>query len=73
MDLHDWKTRLQELVQRTPGRTIVYTLVGESGPDHDKRFTVSVAVGGEEAGRGEGRTKKEAEQMAAQSALEQLK
>ena len=68
----DSKTDLQELVQRTPGRGIVYTLTGERGPDHDKRFSVSVSVGGVVAGTGEGRTKKEAEQMAARAALETL-
>lgn len=68
----DSKTDLQELVQRTPGRGIVYTLTGERGPDHDKRFSVSVSVDGVVAGTGEGRTKKEAEQMAARAALETL-
>ena len=68
----DSKTDLQELVQRSPGRGIVYTLTGERGPDHDTRFTVSVSVGGVVAGTGEGRTKKEAEQMAARAALETL-
>ena len=68
----DFKTALQELVQRQPGRSIVYALKGESGPDHDKRFTVTVSVDGEEIGSGEGRTKKEAEQLAARSALRRL-
>ena len=72
LEQHDNKTLLQELVQRTPGQSIVYTLIGERGPDHDKRFTVTVAVGGVTVGEGEGRTKKEAEQMAARTALELL-
>ena len=72
LEQHDNKTLLQELVQRTPGQSIVYTLTGERGPDHDKRFTVTVAVGGVTVGEGEGRTKKEAEQMAARAALELL-
>ena len=72
LEPQDSKTRLQELVQRRPGRSIVYTLTGESGPDHDKRFTVTVSVDGEAVGSGEGRTKKEAEQLAARSALRRL-
>ena len=68
----DYKTELQELVQRQPGRSVVYELIGESGPDHDKRFRFRVSVSGVTAGEGEGRTKKEAEQMAARRALEAL-
>ena len=68
----DYKTELQELVQRQPGRSVVYELIGESGPDHDKRFRFRVSVSGVPAGEGEGRTKKEAEQMAARRALEAL-
>ena len=69
----DFKTELQELVQQTPGRSVGYQLTGESGPDHDKRFTAAVRLGDETIGSGEGRTKKEAEQMAARAALERLK
>ncbi len=68
----DYKTELQELVQRQPGNSVVYELIGESGPDHDKRFRFRVSVSGVPAGEGEGRTKKEAEQMAARRALEAL-
>ena len=68
----DFKTELQELVQRTPGRTITYHLVQESGPDHCRVFTMEVRVDGETAGRGEGRSKKNAEQAAARSALEAM-
>lgn len=68
----DYKTALQELVQRKPGRTISYRLAGESGPDHAKTFTMEVLLGDETVGTGEGRSKKEAEQMAARSALEKL-
>ena len=48
-------------------------LTGESGPDHNKQFTVAVAVNGEVRGEGTGRSKKEAEQAAAHQALEELK
>ena len=69
----DFKTELQELVQRTPGHVITYHLVQESGPDHCRVFTMEVRVDGEAVGRGEGRSKKSAEQAAARSALETLK
>lgn len=69
----DYKTELQELVQQTPGNFVSYDLTGESGPDHDKRFSASVRLGEETLGEGEGRTKKEAEQMAARAALKRLK
>ncbi len=68
----DYKTALQELVQRTPGVAIAYRLTGESGPDHARVFRMEVAVGQKVAGQGEGRTKKEAEQQAAKAALEKL-
>ena len=69
----DYKSELQELVQRDAGGTIEYILVSQSGPDHDKRFVFSVSVNGEQLGTGEGRSKKEAEQFAAEKALEVLK
>lgn len=69
----DYKTELQELVQQTPGQSVSYDLTGESGPDHDKRFAASVSLAGEIIGSGEGRTKKEAEQMAARAALAVLR
>lgn len=68
----DWKTSLQELVQRKPGRSLAYELVSESGPDHNKTFNVRVLLDGREIGSGSGRTKKEAEQNAAKSGLEEL-
>ena len=68
----DYKTALQELVQRTPGVTITYELVQESGPDHCRVFEMEVAVGGKVAGRGQGHSKKEAEQAAARAALESM-
>ena len=68
----DYKTRLQELVQRKSDQHISYTMTGESGPDHNKLFSFSVSINGVPAGEGSGRTKKEAEQMAAMTALEAL-
>lgn len=69
----DYKTELQELVQRKSNQHISYELTGESGPDHNKTFTFTVSINGEVSGEGSGRTKKEAEQMAAKQALERLK
>lgn len=54
----DWKTLLQEHVQKTPGKTIEYRLVSESGPDHNKRFTFCVLIDGTVFGEGTGRTKR---------------
>lgn len=68
----DNKTALQELIQQQPGSSIRYELVGEDGPDHDKRFFYRVHVNGVPAGEGSGRTKKEAEQAAAGDALQAL-
>ena len=68
----DAKTRLQELAQAAGWMLPAYTIVEESGPAHDKRFICEVAVCGEPAGRGDGRTKKEAQQRAAAAALERL-
>ena len=68
----DYKTALQELVQRTPGRTITYQLVEETGPDHCRVFVMEVSVDEQVSGRGEGRSKKEAEQAAAKAALKLL-
>lgn len=68
----DHKTALQEIVQRENGRVLTYRLAGESGPDHAKVFTVEVALDGTVIGSGEGRSKKEAEQMAAKQAIARL-
>ena len=68
----DYKTELQELVQRKPGQALVYIPAGESGPDHDKVFAAKVSLNGIVIGEGSGRTKKEAEQMAARAALKEL-
>ena len=59
----DYKTALQELVQRESGQVLKYRLTGSEGPDHDKRFFVEVDLNGQPAGAGQGRSKKEAEQM----------
>ena len=69
----DYKTLLQELVQRKSGQTLSYHMTGESGPDHMKRFSVEVRISGEARGSGDGRNKKEAEQAAARAALEAMK
>ncbi|MEG1632485.1 MAG: ribonuclease III [Oscillospiraceae bacterium] len=68
----DSKTELQETVQKKSGQALSYELLSESGPDHDKLFTVRVSLNGESVGVGTGRTKKEAEQSAAARALEAL-
>lgn len=69
----DYKTALQELVQRQSGQVLSYELVGEEGPDHAKTFRMQVCLNGAPVGLGTGRTKKEAEQTAAASALEALR
>lgn len=68
----DYKTALQEFVQRTPGHTLKYQLVREEGPDHMKEFWMEVTLDGQQAGAGKGHSKKEAEQQAARVALEAL-
>lgn len=68
----DYKTALQELVQQKKNQIIQYTLVGESGPDHDKQFRVELSINGEVIGSGTGTSKKRAEQEAAKTAIEAL-
>ena len=68
----DYKTALQELVQQKRNQILAYTLVGESGPDHDKRFEVELTLNGQVVGKGIGSSKKRAEQDAARAALETL-
>ena len=68
----DYKTALQELVQQKKNQVLSYTLVGQSGPDHDKQFDVEVSLNGTVVGSGSGRSKKRAEQMAAKAAMEKL-
>lgn len=68
----DYKTALQELVQRKRDQVLSYELVGESGPDHDKKFVVQLQLNGKTVGMGEGSSKKRAEQNAAKNAMETL-
>ena len=68
----DYKTALQELVQRESGQVLRYRLTGEEGPDHDKIFLVQVLLNGTVVGKGSGRSKKKAEQAAAEQAIKVL-
>ena len=65
----DYKTALQELVQRENGQVLSYRLTGESGPDHAKVFAMEVLLNDGVIGSGQGRSKKEAEQAAAKAAV----
>jgi ribonuclease-3 len=67
-NFYDFKTRLQETSQARLKATPTYRVVQELGPDHDKRFVVAVTIGTEEWARAVGKSKKEAEQMAAAEA-----
>ncbi len=66
----DYKTTLQEIIQKNPEEHLEYVLTGEQGPDHDKHFFVEVHLNSNVIGKGGGRSKKEAEQQAAREALE---
>ena len=68
----DYKTLLQEMVQQKKNQTLSYALVGQSGPDHDKKFDVEVCLNGCVVGSGSGSSKKRAEQDAARAAIEKL-
>ena len=68
----DYKTALQELVQRQADQVLTYHMTGEAGPDHDKTFQAEVRLNGAPIGAGSGHSKKEAEQAAARSALEAM-
>ena len=68
----DHKTYLQELVQRKSGQVLTYQLVGASGPDHNKTFIMRVLLNGDAIGQGSGHSKKEAEQAAANAAIQRL-
>ena len=69
----DFKTRLQEHLQREGDVEICYNLVGSTGPEHNKTFNSEVCLEGKVIGSGSGRTKKDAEQQAAKDALINLK
>ena len=69
----DYKTALQEQVQRKAGQELTYCMIGEQGPDHAKIFSAEVRLNGVPVGSGSGRSKKEAEQAAAKAALAALK
>ena len=69
----DYKTALQEQVQRKAGQELTYCMIGEQGPDHAKIFSAEVRLNGVPVGSGSGRSKKEAEQAAAKAALAKLK
>ena len=68
----DYKTQLQEVIQKTGDQKIQYEIVEEKGPDHNKLFIVQVKVSDRVMGAGEGKSKKEAEQNAASKALMKL-
>ena len=68
----DYKTLIQELIQREKNQAIHYVLVGETGPDHDKRFDMEAILNGKIVGRGSGTSKKKAEQEAAKDAVGRL-
>lgn len=69
---HDYKTMLQEAVQKKNHGAVTYKTISESGPDHDKHFVVEVLMNDNFLNRGEGTNKKEAEQNAARTALEDM-
>ncbi len=68
-DFKDYKTLLQEIIQRNPEESVTYILTDETGPDHNKQFTVEVRLNSNTIGAGTGKSKKEAEEMAAKQAL----
>jgi len=68
--IHDYKTQLQEIMQKNPENKISYELIEEKGPDHSKVFVTQVKVGDKVMGTGQGKSKKESEQNAARAALE---
>ena len=71
--LMDYKTRLQEEIQKSSKEPVAYAIVKESGPDHGKLFEAEVSHSGSVLGSGTGRSKKEAEQAAAKNALGKIK
>ncbi len=70
--LRNYKSILQEYAQKRGGEPPEYRVVKETGPDHNKRFVVEVRIGGKVIGRGKGKTKKEAEQRAAEEGMRKI-
>ena len=70
---NDFKSKLQEIVQKKYKAPPSYAVIAETGPDHEKKFTLEVRIKQRVLGHGEGRSKKEAEQMAAKEALKTLR
>ena len=70
---YDSKTVLQEIIQTKPNQKLVYELIEEIGPDHNKEFVVEARLNGEKIGFGQGKTKKAAEQKAAYEAILAMK
>lgn len=70
--IEDYKTKLQEKIQKESKKPLSYVVIGEEGPDHDKYFVVEVKHDDRVLGQGSGKTKKEAEQKAAYKALQKL-
>lgn len=66
----DYKTQLQEIIQKNPEEKLTYVLIEESGPAHHKHFVVEARLNSNVIGKGNGKNKKEAEQQAAKEALE---
>ena len=66
----DYKTQLQEIVQKSSQEHLSYELVKETGPAHDKHFVSQVLLNSNVIGKGGGKSKKESEQQAAREALE---
>lgn len=69
---YDFKTHLQELVQQNGEQHILYNVIDEKGPDHNKTFVTEVSINGTVSGKGTGHSKKESEQNAAKDALTNL-
>lgn len=72
-EFHDFKTELQEKTQMLFGTIPEYTMIKQEGEEHRKTFTVEVRIEGEKYGMGYGRSKKEAETLAAREALKELR
>ena len=70
LDFKDYKSLLQEIVQRNKGENITYVLVDEFGPAHNKTFKINAKINSNIVGHGVGKSKKEAEQIAAKEVLE---